>query len=280
MAKPVALDVDQVGRPPQKSETTSALDRKAKFNDQPDSGQSSSEKENKNTSDKPQITRTGSLLGKELKRQYSMSDVDKNRDLYERGADIRSPPGHRERLASTGHDRNNERPSNRERNSERDYSSDRRSGRHHDKERISRPGGGHEEGAGREFDRNREHDRFSDHSSLGRRDDHNRDSNSPAEHGSHRRRGGAGGVEEWTSDHSMSSRDMISRDPAFSRDGFSRDQTTMPATRSDPVSRDREPITRDDRLRSSRERRNREPSNERFREDMPVDRRRDEDRLR
>ncbi|XP_064652466.1 regulating synaptic membrane exocytosis protein 2-like isoform X3 [Lineus longissimus] len=230
MAKPVQLDVDQP-RPPQKSETMSALDKKSKFADHPDSGQSSSEKENKGISEggKPPITRTGSLLGKELKRQYSMSDVDaKSKEMNERTRD-RSPQG-RERIGSTGHDREREHGQ---------YPSERRALQ---ERRVSDPKRGptspHREGeftAPHAGSRHERHNRYDDFSERVPRDHLGREILEPNERPS----------------------DLIGRN----HEQF---QESMPRER-------------DDRLRhSSRDRRGRDPANnDRFRDDLPPDRRRE-----
>lgn len=78
MAKPVALDVGDTASGSEtasvKTDTSSPPhEKRPKMLDSlKDSGQSS---EKENVEEKPTISRTGSLMGKELKRQYSMSEV-------------------------------------------------------------------------------------------------------------------------------------------------------------------------------------------------------------
>ena len=146
MAKPVALDVDTGSDTSSIKAETPTIDRKDRFSEKATDSGHSSEKENR--PEKPQISRTGSLQGKELKRQYSMTEVGHGKNR-ERSEDRVSGAGRASDRSRTG-DRDSSRtrgeyPESTQRPDVRDGASlSRRSGRgEHNREREERqtPGG-------------------------------------------------------------------------------------------------------------------------------------------
>ena len=157
MARPVGLDVDTGSDASSiKTDTSPPHEKKARFPSQQQrhlaegDGGEGSEKENRGQNairhdGKPGgVTRAGSLHGKELKRQYSMSDATRAKADVDDGERRRAPAGERGR--STGRETSRSRAVSEQRGSERErdgaWRPEERAGRERPRSRAEHDGSG------------------------------------------------------------------------------------------------------------------------------------------